>query len=346
MMDIDLLAKTVQTNCHISDAQYAGHYSLCTFLLKMREYYRWEKRIPLSHILAKSDVGAWISQRESDWENFESLSFDELEFNGQKFNPFQDDQINASINPHGYVYSGGYGIFGKPCFFLGELTEKQQLDKLTVFISEREMARDLAAPPAMIVGNTIYIRRESLRRYLWEKIEEWKWKHDPDTPMGRTLDFYKNKLNTQDFEVILDAMCKNETRSTMYHEIGEAKASELLGDQWRNLLAELPRSELELKLRAIKDHLADSITTLPSLIEEKNLAALHFYFANMTGMRKEIFPEALDAYKSWLKSARLSPLINLYENSYNKWLTLAHKIIAVYQGNPGAWRQEIAKLVD
>ena len=43
-MDIKQLSDTVQLNCHISDARHAGNYTLCIYLLKMREFYRWEKK--------------------------------------------------------------------------------------------------------------------------------------------------------------------------------------------------------------------------------------------------------------------------------------------------------------
>lgn len=57
MFDLKTLTESVQKNCHISDAQYAGHYTLCVFLLKMREYYRWENAIPQSQRLPKEAVG-------------------------------------------------------------------------------------------------------------------------------------------------------------------------------------------------------------------------------------------------------------------------------------------------
>ncbi|MCS6786726.1 MAG: hypothetical protein NZ524_06820, partial [Thiobacillaceae bacterium] len=46
-VDLAALINAVQRNCDISDAQYAGDLTLCTFLLKMRELYRWEHDIPL-----------------------------------------------------------------------------------------------------------------------------------------------------------------------------------------------------------------------------------------------------------------------------------------------------------
>ena len=40
------LIETVQHNCHLSDAHHARDYSLCIYLLKMREFYRWEETLP------------------------------------------------------------------------------------------------------------------------------------------------------------------------------------------------------------------------------------------------------------------------------------------------------------
>jgi hypothetical protein len=40
MRNLPQLTNAVQRNCDISDARHAGDYRICTFLLKMREYYR------------------------------------------------------------------------------------------------------------------------------------------------------------------------------------------------------------------------------------------------------------------------------------------------------------------
>ena len=327
MIDVEELASSVQHNCHISDAKYAGHYSLCIFLLKMREYYRWEQKIPLSHTLTKSDVGEWLSQRECKWQDYEDEELKSLQIDGQLFDPFETTAVNQQLNAQGYVYSGGYGVFQKPHFFLAELLERQAIDDHDIFISQRELARDMVAPPAMIVGKQIFIRKESLRRFIWEKIEEWRWKSDSDTPMARALACYQKS----DMEKVLTDMCDNECHSAVLHEIGEAKATQLLGAEWKQILNELPHSGLELKLRAIKDHLADSISTLPGLIENENVPALHFYFANFTGMRKEIFPEAIDAYNDWINTKNLNVIEKLSNMGKARWLDIATKIKQTYQ---------------
>jgi len=60
MFNIGHLSETVQKNCHISDARYAGNYSMCIFLLKMREYYRWEHGLSLTQEIQRSKVGDWM----------------------------------------------------------------------------------------------------------------------------------------------------------------------------------------------------------------------------------------------------------------------------------------------
>ncbi len=58
------LTQQIQHNCHISDAQYAGNYTLCIYLLKMREFYRWQKQRPFTQKLDNHDIGDWLTQRE------------------------------------------------------------------------------------------------------------------------------------------------------------------------------------------------------------------------------------------------------------------------------------------
>ncbi|NTV94871.1 MAG: hypothetical protein HGA75_05575 [Thiobacillus sp.] len=61
--DLDSIVGAVRQNCHISDAQFAGDLTLCTFLLKMRELYRWEHAIPLTREMPRSEVGDWVNAR-------------------------------------------------------------------------------------------------------------------------------------------------------------------------------------------------------------------------------------------------------------------------------------------
>ena len=40
---IEEVVRRVQRNCDISDANHGGNFTMCTYLMKMREYFRWEK---------------------------------------------------------------------------------------------------------------------------------------------------------------------------------------------------------------------------------------------------------------------------------------------------------------
>ena len=61
MLNLGQIVATVQRNCHISDAHYAGDFTLCIFLLKMREFYRWENELPFTRVLPKDQVGEWLT---------------------------------------------------------------------------------------------------------------------------------------------------------------------------------------------------------------------------------------------------------------------------------------------
>ena len=140
MFKLELLRKVVQKNCLISDAYHAGSYSMCTFLLKMREYYRWEHHIPLSQPLPKEELGLWLVEREEAWEKTTSENPTEkylpLTFGNTKIDPFDSTQINKRIQKEGYIYSSGYGLFNKPHFFLAELKNREQFEDYTLLRSE------------------------------------------------------------------------------------------------------------------------------------------------------------------------------------------------------------------
>ena len=345
MLDLQSLTQNIQHNCHISDAQFAGNYTMCIFLLKMRGYYRWEKGIPLSQPLPRSEIGDWLTTREEYWDSLHELSLSPVTLNDQTFDPFDSHSINEILNPHGYVYSGGYGIYHKPYFFLGKLEKKEVRDGITLLISSEEYARDLVAPPAMLLNETVFIRKESLRNLIWERIDEWRIKKSKDSPMARALACYDFEARQdKHMESILDEITNNELDVVLLHETGEAQARLLLGTQWEDLLNALPRSNAEFITRAVRDNLADCLTTLPTLIETENIASLHFYFANFNGMRKELFPEAMEAYQNWLDSGSLSALSEVCQNGQRHWEAIAGKILGLYHNHANNLANDIESL--
>ena len=232
MNSLDQLVDTVQRNCHVSDAQYAGNYTMCVFLLKMREYYRWENGYPLGVSLPHQAVSEWLHDREQLWDELRSEPFSELRVGDQALDPFDSEGANQLLVPRGLVYSGGYGRFAKPLFFLGALAGKEEAQGFTVLTTNDEYARDLSAPVAMTQGNTIYLRRSSLRQALWDAYEEWQWKRN-DNPMGRAL---KEFGFEHDPAQGLERMTDQVLGLVRAHELGEGLAGQLLGPQWEEML--------------------------------------------------------------------------------------------------------------
>jgi hypothetical protein len=321
--NLPALAEAVQRNCDISDARYAGDYGMCTFLLKMREYYRWEHELPFTHALPRAELGDWLSAREAQWGSLESEEFGPLPLESGAADPLAAEEANRELLPQGLVYSAGYGRFQKPVFFLGALARVEEREGCRVIVSSCEYARELAAPPAMLQGRTIYVRLESVRRYLWEKIEEWQWRKAG----GRVARALAGYDFVADPEGALARMAENETESMILHELGEARAGELLGPVWEAMVASVARTSAETQARALRDLLADCLSTLPALVARENLPALHFHFATFDAPRHERFPQALEAYEAFLRSGSPAPIARAAREGAQRFLAEARALL-------------------
>ncbi|WJW74333.1 hypothetical protein QVG61_07335 [Thiohalobacter sp. IOR34] len=331
------LRAAVQHNCHISDATHAGNYTLCVYLMKMREYYRWEMGYGYAERLSAEAVGDWLHAREALWEELEEESFRPLPLGERELDPFDADAVNARLHAAGLVYSAGIGLQGKAHFFLGRLERQEQHHGFTLLVAGDEYARDLTAPPAMSLGKTVFIRRQSLRRMIWERVEEWRWNR-LDNPMGRALAHYDFEA---DPEGSLTRMADREVDSLLLHEIGEVEAGRRLGPGWEAMLADLPPSRLELLLRAVRDNLADALSTLPGLLDHGRPDSLHFYVAGLSNLRKALAPTLIAAYQDWHDSGRDTALREAAEAGREHWQGVAE---AALQGYAAAGHKGIAEI--
>lgn len=62
--EISDLQRQVQKNCDISDARHAGAYSRCSFLLRMRDLYKWEHQMLPWQEPEPADLMEWVEVRE------------------------------------------------------------------------------------------------------------------------------------------------------------------------------------------------------------------------------------------------------------------------------------------
>ena len=326
---VNKLAKVVQQNCHIADASHAADYTLCIYLLKMRELYRWEQGKTFSTNLSNKTVGDWLRTREELWDNLEGTDFLNIELENERISPFESDSINKNLHDHQLVYSGGMGVNNRPHFFLADLDSSEHHKDYTLYIAGKEYARDMSAPPAMSHQNNIYIRKESFRRLLWEQLETWRW-NKPDNALGRAFACYDCENN---LDIALSQMTDTEVKNVIQHELGEIQASEILGEQWRSLLYSLPHSKAAIMLRAIRDHLADSLTTLPALLALDSAPSWHFYFGNLNNMRKDLYPALITGYEDWYETGSLNNISKIIEQGKQHWLELCQQILEINEEN-------------
>jgi hypothetical protein len=336
------LCCAVQRNCHISDARHGTDYGLCTYLLKMREYYRWEHGLDYGASLANESVGEWLSSREALWERLSEHDYAPLPLLGEKFDPFDAERINRRLEPLGLVYSAGYGLRHKPLFFLGHLERREEPGGVSVWVAGRELARDLMAPAAMSQGDHIYLRQESLRRMLWEKLESWRWQRR-DNAQGRAFAYYDFE---GDLELALEQMAAKELDALALHERGEHLIGRELGAAWNRLLSALGHSPAELMVRAVRDHWADCRVTLPCLLEREDAASIHFYLGGLTGMRKTLFPALERAYEAWHEQGDWSLLGRCVAQGEAHWALLARRLASYEAASAKRTRREIIELVE
>ena len=330
MFNLKQTIAAVQSNCDIADARHAREMGMCNYLLAMRDFYRWEQGMSLEDNLKKGDLGAWLSQREQRWNEIENDDYHSIQIGGRDHDPFDYASINRILLEHGLVYGSGYGYWGKPQFFLAKLIRSEERSNLEIFISGEEYARNIAAPPAAQNRNTIFIRMDIMQRWLFGKVEIWGTSK-AETALKALLDCYGAADNVTSK---LAEIAEHESETLILHEVGEAMADPLLGDVWREMVSSFKLRRSELIARAVRDNLADCLSTLPQLISRGESCSLHFYFSNFDGMRRSLFPSLPEAYDHWQLCGDMAKLQNAAESGREYWLQAARQLLATWIDNP------------
>jgi hypothetical protein len=321
----DRLIAAVQVNCDITDARHARNMTMCTYLLAMREQCRWQRGYTLDAALPRAEVGAWLSEREAQWDDVAHGDYRPLPIDGALVEPFAVAAINAALVPRGWVYGAGIGRFGKPQFFLAELERDEWRDGARVLVAGREHARDLAPAPAALRADTIYVRTDVLRRLLWERATLWTQR--------RAGGAFKAVLDACSFAddpmPALERMVEAETETLILHELGEHAAGVALSPAWERMLDGFVERRAELFARAARDHLADCTVTLPALVARGAPASIHLWFAGLDGLRAELFPRARDAYESWWRGGDGDALVAAAADGTMHWKRVCDTVLAL-----------------
>ncbi|NOZ70253.1 MAG: hypothetical protein GXP46_13665 [Deferribacteres bacterium] len=304
---IDSIASQVKRNCNISDAKYWGFYSPCGLLLRLRDLYRIEHGLNPWDSIRHDSIGRWIEEREELWSELEDLDYSEIEIQGKRYSPFDVRGIGSALIKHDLVYSAGYGDFLKPVFMLAELSGTCDMGRYGIYIAGRELARDLSASPAMIRGDTIIARHQTMRLFLWGKFEEMKTRRCSGALFHAFAEYGISKdaekeLSPEGLEESFERLVQEELSAYIHHEIGEASQRRILGRWWRQLITTIPYSRAELFLRGMKDVLSDTCRNgmLSYIIANKKTGSLSFYVALLGGFRRDIFPDIVTAYEEFI----------------------------------------------
>ncbi len=336
------LIEAVQTNCHIADARGAADLTLCIYLLQMREFYRWEQGIAALQPLPREAIAQWLSDREALWASLEPRDYAPLPIGDDRIDPFDVDAVNARLQSHGLVYGAGYVSAGRASFVLAQLEHAGRRGELALRVAGTEHARGLSAPPAALQGSTVLLRRQSLQRWLWEKFEAWRLKR-PSGPFKAALDAHGF---AQDDEQAVQRLADAELEPLVLHEMGEFGASRELGPDWQALRAALPSRRTDLFVRAARDHWADCMVTLPSLLRQGNDASLHFWFANLEGVRALLFPRLWPAYAAWCAGDQGAALRDAVARGETHWRRLCLHLLALHRSGDDDAPQRIEQCFD
>lgn len=332
MTEIDGLIQQVLNNCEISDAQHAGLYSICGLALRLRDLYKWEKKLSPWIEKDSSEILDWIADKEQLWERLADEKYSDLTIGKKQYNPFETAKINAVLEPQGFIYGAGYAFSLKPTFFLATIKNQSHSNGYTVYTLERELARDLLTLPVLSQDNLILLRTDAARLFIWDQMAFIKKSGRP--ALGFALQHCGLKeQHSQALRQHLPAIVDAQKDNFIYHEIGEIKDSTFDPDIWRELIAAFPHSPVELFVRAVKDLLADTNRhgTLHYLIKHRKAAALGFYVAFQDGLIKEIFPELRVAFRDFTKHLDWRIIEEAVSTGYRNAKNYTEQIVEIFQ---------------
>ncbi len=324
------LVGAVQRNCDLADARYAREKSMCTYLLDMREHFRWAAALPLGAAPDRAQLREWIACREKNWDDLpaDDSSFAALPL-GDGLDPFDEAGVNAHLASEGWVYGAGLGLFGAPLFFLATRDSAQRRDGARVLITDHEWARGVAAPPAVSRGDTVIVRLDALRRWLWTRVEA-------GTRQGTAFAAALRAYSTTDrLPEAVEHMARGEAETLILHELGELRAGTVLGSEWEMMLAGAER-RTELVLRAVRDLLADCLVTLPELLRREADRSLLFWFATFDGLRRQLAPELAAVFGDEPKRIDHPALAAAARAGADRWQVQAFELRQQWRDGGGA----------
>jgi len=119
----------------------------------------------------------------------------------------------------------------------------------------------------------------------------------------------------------------------IYHELGELKDTDFDREAWRDIIATFPHSVIEFFVRAVKDLLADTNDhgKLRYIIRERKAGSLGLHAAFLDGLRKELFPELLEAFMEFKNTGDWASVEQARTKGYQTARTHAEAVCEIYR---------------
>jgi len=330
----------VKYNCDVSDARFWGLFSLCGLLLRLRELYLSEHGLRPWHRVRSQEMGPWIARKEALWEELSERDFRPLRIGGRSFGPFDTQGINRALSGRGLLYGAGYGIHRKPTFFLAQLKRQGELQGLRFYVLGRELARDLAASPAMLSQGAIIGRLEVAEQMLWSAYQEFEAR--PQGALKAAFGFYGVEPG-QAPEVFLPRVAEAELETYLWHEVGEAREGQRLGPDWRELVSTCGLAKGAQLLDALKDTLADTCPEgmLSFIIRRERAGSLAFFLYHLRGPRARLCKALQEACRAFLAKQDWAMVEQARGATYQGASQLAQRLLRHYR--QGSTREAILR---
>ncbi len=335
-INITDLQRQIQQNCHISDANFSGAFSLCILLLRLRNLYKWEVNMPPWQEPDRGDLLKWVEGRESLWLGLEGSSPEALVLNGQVLDSLDAPRINQLLKDSGLFYGAGLVTGMKPSYFLARPIEVRVQEGLEVCIVDQELARDIFSAPLMRQGGQIVARRQAMASTLWDEVLELR------ASSSKALSFafaqYGLNLHRLRKHPVLEShgfmqVVNAELETWIYHEIGEAMVDTFPGQVWQRMVSEQANTLVEVFARAVRDLLADThpFGLLGHIISEKKSASLGFYAALMRPLSRNLYPDILPAVQDFMFKNDWDEIERVRRSGYSRGREMALQLVEVYE---------------
>lgn len=334
MTETDFI-RTVQSNCDISDARDNGIYSICMLVLKLRNLYKWEQGIEPWEEPESADLLNWIDNKENYWEKIIDEPYQDIPIGDSAVDPYDVTAINQQLAARKVLYGAGFGRSLKSIFFVADIIKEDLVEGCPVFVLGREKARELSSPFAMLQDGTIIIRREPLRFFFWDHIQEIRT--SSKTSLYHALKTYDiledGVLSQKKFRDRLDTIVDEEIPMFIFHEVGEKLQQSFDSLVLKKIITTFPDSAIEYVSRAVKDILADTHPDgmISYIVREQREASLGFYVGLLAGLRKELFPQLTGRFDTFLITRDWRVIEDARLQCREKNLQIAEKITDIAQ---------------